>query len=217
MSRLVALIVVVAVHLGLIAAFAVARKPHRDSPEEEQSTTIVFLASMPTAEPVLPPALVSRESLESSAGRVIGSDVPKHAAPVSIQPLLDTSAEALLLSEVEPIRAETSIDWAKEAQLAASRQVASLDEAHQRASRFTIKSTPQKALPKPEFHWSLAHTKRIEPLPQGGTLLRINERCALVLSGGLLPICSIGKIEARGDLFEHMRDAPDSGDGNQPQ
>ena len=217
MSRLVALIVVVAVHLGLVAVFTVARKPHRDIPEEELSTTIVFLSSMPTAEPALPPALVPEASSKPKSSHARESDVPRGAASIRNQSLLDSPAETPQLSEGEQPPAAASIDWSREAELAASRQVASLDEAHQRASRFTMKSTPQKTSPTPEFHWSLAHTKRIEPLPQGGTLLRINERCALVISGGLLPFCSLGKIEARGDLFEHMRDAPEPGDANQSQ
>ncbi len=61
----------------------------------------------------------------------------------------------------------------------------------------------------PEFGWDLAHTKRIEPIEGGGTLVRLNDRCFLALGLFIpLPICGIGKIPVRGDLFDHMRDQP---------
>ena len=50
--------------------------------------------------------------------------------------------------------------------------------------------------------------ERIEPLKTGGTLIRLNDRCVLVFAVMVLPICQIGKIPARGDLFEHMDDPP---------
>jgi hypothetical protein len=61
--------------------------------------------------------------------------------------------------------------------------------------------------PKP-FGWSHSRVQRIEPI-EGGTIIWINDRCAIVLSGLLMPVCKIGKIEARGDLFENMQDDAD--------
>jgi hypothetical protein len=124
------------------------------------------------------------------------------------------------LSEVEVTPAPAPVDWYKEAELAASRQAASLENSRQRAAGFTAleanrepRNTPSS---KPEFRWSHAQTHRIEPLPEGGTLVWINDRCFLVLNGGVLPLCSLGKIDVHGDLFEHMRDAPEPDDWKQP-
>ena len=60
----------------------------------------------------------------------------------------------------------------------------------------------------PTFHWNKARTQRIEPLATAGTLLHLNDRCALVLFF-VIPMagCALGEIPARGDLFDHMHDA----------
>jgi len=210
MPRVVALIVVVAVHIGLIVIFAVSRKPHRERPEEERSIMVVFLSRMPAGE------LVSRSNPDTEANRKSGDDVSKPAASSAA---LDSTAITPQLSEVGEIPAPASIDWSKEAELAASRQIDSLENARRRARGFTrleANREPWTApASKPEFGWSHAQTHPIEPLPEGGTLMWINERCALVLNAALLPVCKLGKIEARGDLFKHMNDAPEPGDWKQ--
>jgi hypothetical protein len=120
-------------------------------------------------------------------------------------------------SDAAPVLVErappATIDWSKQATLAAERQVAAAMEAERRESAFEPRSR-SSALeldtapePAPEFGWSHARTHRIERTPDGGTLLWLNDRCAIVLSA-LMPICSLGKPKANGALFEHMRDAP---------
>ena len=62
---------------------------------------------------------------------------------------------------------------------------------------------------RPEFGWDHAHTHRVEALEGGGSILWINDRCFIVMAGVIpFPMCGIGKIPPRGDLFDHMRDAP---------
>jgi hypothetical protein len=62
---------------------------------------------------------------------------------------------------------------------------------------------------RPEFGWDHAHTHRIEALEGGGSILWINDRCFIVMAGVIpFPMCGIGKIPPRGDLFDHMRDGP---------
>jgi hypothetical protein len=50
---------------------------------------------------------------------------------------------------------------------------------------------------------------------QGGLgcrgVLHINERCAIVWMIFPFPACKIGKMPARGTLFEHMKEAPEPG------
>jgi len=63
-----------------------------------------------------------------------------------------------------------------------------------------------------EFPWYHATTHRVESLEGGGTLINLNDNCVLVVIGLIpFPTCKLGKIPARGDLFEHMHDAPGLG------
>jgi hypothetical protein len=208
MSRFLVLIVVVAVHLGLVAVFAVSGGRPRERLEEEPSITVVFLPEISTAQPV------SRSNPASGAARGSAPGASKRVAPARTLAPPDSSAIAPRLNEVEELPAPASIDWSKEATLSASRQIESMEDARRRAGAFTPweanRAPPRKS--KPEFGWSHARTHRIEALPEGGTLLWINDRCALAISGGLFPVCKLGKIEPRGDLFEFLHDPPEPGD-----
>jgi hypothetical protein len=211
----VALIVVVALHLGLIWVFTVSRKALREVAGEAPSMTVVFLPQTPAAgEPTAQPSPGAGPSLRPK-------NKPPTRAALSTSPApLDSTAIAPQLSELEETPAPASIDWYKEAELSASRQAESLENTRKRAAGFTAleanRETRKAPASKSEFGWSHAQTHRIEPLPEGGTLVWINDRCFIVLNGGVLPLCSLGKIEVRGDLFEHMRDAPESDDWKQP-
>lgn len=101
------------------------------------------------------------------------------------------------------------IDWAREAELSASRQLQKDEEDRRLGATFSHDFSAQRPVrPPPQFRWSHAHTNRLEPLETGGTLIWLNDRCALVFAGAVFPVCAIGKIPARGDLFEHMNDPP---------
>jgi hypothetical protein len=39
--------------------------------------------------------------------------------------------------------------------------------------------------------------------------IRLNDRCAIVLSGMVMPVCKLGKIKVRGDLLENMNEPPE--------
>jgi hypothetical protein len=59
----------------------------------------------------------------------------------------------------------------------------------------------------PEFGWDHARTHRVEAMEGGGSILWINDRCFIVMYGMIpFPMCGIGKIPVRGDLFDHLRD-----------
>ena len=66
--------------------------------------------------------------------------------------------------------------------------------------------------PPPEFGWSRAAIQPIEALPDGGILIRLNERCVIVINPFPLPFCGIGEIPVNSGLFEHMNDPPVAGD-----
>jgi hypothetical protein len=73
-------------------------------------------------------------------------------------------------------------------------------------------SSDAKPVPSEEFGWSHARTHRVEPLPDGGFVLNITDRCAIVFVLIPLPFCRVGTIPARGDLFRHMHDPAQPGD-----
>jgi hypothetical protein len=105
--------------------------------------------------------------------------------------------------------ASPPIDWAREAELSASRQTQKDEDARRLAAPFAHDFSAQAPVrPPPQFRWNAAHTNRIEPLESGGMLIWLNDRCAVAVVGAVLPFCSIGKIPVHGDLFEHMNDPP---------
>jgi hypothetical protein len=100
-----------------------------------------------------------------------------------------------------------SVDWQREAELAAQSAVADAEKEgkFRNLSSFTplqldwIKRNHMEPAP-PGIHWK---RPRVEITPGGLPIIWINERCALVT---LLVFCGIGRIEADGGLFNHMRD-----------
>jgi hypothetical protein len=103
------------------------------------------------------------------------------------------------------------IDWAREAEIVAGASLStkperrSLGPVYDQTSPRGLTSGPQQK----QFGWSHSRVHRIEPIEGGGTLFWINDRCALVMTVMLMPVCKFGKIEARGDLFEDMNNDSD--------
>lgn len=58
-----------------------------------------------------------------------------------------------------------------------------------------------------DFGWSHARTHRVESVPGGGLLINLSDRCILVLNPFPFPICGIGNIAAKGDLFRNLQDS----------
>jgi hypothetical protein len=103
--------------------------------------------------------------------------------------------------------AAPSIDWWAEAQRAAA--AVATDQPH--AQRDTAEpSSHYKAKP---FPWDKTRTERVTMLPQGGTRIRLSEKCALVIAP--LPIIGCGggqRTERREDLFDGMNAPAREGD-----
>ena len=107
------------------------------------------------------------------------------------------------------------IDWNAEAALTAKQQAQAAAAPGPRAldqpaagSDFDGGLGPD-VYAKPEFGWYHPRTHRIEAMEGGGSILWLNDRCFIVMAGLIpFPMCGIGKIPPRGDLFDHMLDAP---------
>lgn len=175
------------IHVGL---FELLVSPRHTLPEmTELRTVLVFLPDTEKIQRLPPPVapLAPERLLETSP--------PQSAAPRLIAP-----------PEREETPAPPIVDWQREAQEAARKHA--LEAAAQREQKDD--SAPSK--PKPEFGWDHSRTHRVEPLEGGGVLVWINDRCFIVITVLAMPACKIGKKPARGDLFEHMDDAPTLGD-----
>ncbi len=111
--------------------------------------------------------------------------------------------------------AEAALAAKHQAQMAAAAQPRALDK-HAGGTDFDGGLGPEPAT-APEFGWDHAHTHRVEAMEGGGSILWINDRCFIVMYGVIpFPMCGIGKIPIRGDLFDHLHDpkAQEPGGGN---
>jgi hypothetical protein len=144
-----------------------------------------------------------------------GSPPPPNLPPKKPAPAHDTQL-VVVPPPAEPPPAEQKpaiVDWNAEAALTAKQRAQSamapppraLDK-HGSGADFDGGLGPDESI-TPEFGWDHARTHRVEPLEGGGSLLWINDRCFIVMAGLIpFPMCGIGKIPVRGDLFDHMRD-----------
>jgi hypothetical protein len=132
-------------------------------------------------------------------------------APVTPQRLPELSPAAstppLLVAPPRPdgTAMPPVIDWQREAEEASHKQALAAE-----AQREQKGGAPAKA--KPEFGWDRSRVHGVEPIESGGFVVRLNDRCVVVITLLAMPACKIGIKPARGDLFEHMDDASTPGD-----
>jgi len=193
-NRLSTLVLVVAVHCGVLLALAALTRAR-------------LIEEAPEAAPIEVVLIDARSTARAGTGPLPGAPPAASSGFPAQRPQANApSPSAPALSG--------AIDWDNEARGAAARQA---DQDSGRNRRDMAGLSPQArafqpSVPRPEFHWDHASTHRVEPLPGGGTLINLNDSCVVVVFV-IMPIaaCRLGKIPARGDLFEHMRDAPEFG------
>jgi hypothetical protein len=192
----VAVSLVLAVHALLLLMFHQPPRERRASAPAEPFPALIFLPlpeeqpEPATAEPV---ASTPRPAV--SVPRT-GERPDRPPAPLIPEPITESPPQSA--------RNWSSIDWA--------------DEAHQAARTVIEKRKKYRALgpraasklprglaskKKPQFGWDQSSINRVDT-SQGIPVLSISERCHLLLF--VLPTCVLGKMEPRGDLFEHMND-----------
>lgn len=104
--------------------------------------------------------------------------------------------------DVEAEWPSRAVDWKAEAARAVAEIAA--DEPDTRRSLGPREPRNQSDRPPKPFGWDLSQTERVQALPEGGTVIRLNDYCSLVIVPVPLVGCALGKIEARGDLFDGM-------------
>lgn len=197
------LALVVAVHAALL--LIASRWQARLDLRTEES--LVFLSlpahvqSAPEATP--PPNLPRAKPAPPHDTQLIAVPIPAERPPAEQKPaIVDWHSEALLTAK-------------QHAQAAAAPQPRALDK--RSAGMYVEGGLGWDQGTAPQFGWDHAQTHRVEALEGGGTLLWINDRCFIVMAGMIpFPMCGIGKIPVRGDLFDHMRDpkAPEPNTNN---
>ena len=96
-----------------------------------------------------------------------------------------------------------TIDW----QQALQREVRARDSAPSPGKlEFGFPRRPAPTPAAPRFGWDYAATHRVQQLPEGGLLINLNDRCAVVLYVLPIPVCKIGHIPVDGGLFDHLHD-----------
>jgi len=193
--QVLALTGVVTLHAGvLLVLFA------------ETRTRFVATAAEP------PPLLVMLLSpLEPQRAARLESQQP---APVTHRRTPDQPVRPEEPASSLSVAPRASVDWLAEAADAAARQ-AEISAQRKRQMRALEPDTrmfaPAPAM-RPGVAWDYAATHRVEPVGGLTTVIHLNDNCAIVMFivipfiGG----CALGKIPARGDLFEHMHDKNDA-------
>jgi hypothetical protein len=153
------------------------------------------------------------------------AQVPAPAASVAASPRKKPVAPrdtqlVIIPTPAPPPAADTPtapIDWNAQAELAIKQHAElamatpprALDK-HGAGADFNGGLGPDRKQ-KSEFGWDRTHTQRIESIEGGGILLHLSDHCVLLVFPLPFVGCGIGKIPARGDLFDHMHDEPQAG------
>jgi hypothetical protein len=186
----VVLLLVGSTHLAVLLALVTLSRLHRDSSATMPETLILL---WPPTERAPPPAAATPRSGRRPPRVLHGCDFVPRAAPPA------APGASVGPTDWEAVRAQAAEDA-----VAANERAA---QPHPEASRPAASAAFTNAPRAPAFHWDPVQTQRIEPLEGGGTLIRLNAQCALVIVGLIpLPTCTTEKPSARADLFEHMHD-----------
>ena len=189
--RAIVLALVLAVHALAVLALLV---PHRHEVMTADAVVTTILFFVPPAEP------------EANARNHPSPRLPR-TRRVEPSPVADQTPHTIPDEPPPP----SPIDWRTEGAKAATNILQENDQAARRRAALEPHGGIQlgeSTRPPPGIAWDIAHTRRIEPLAEGGTLIRLNDRCVIVFPF-MLPFCKVGKIEPRGDLFKHMNELPD--------
>jgi hypothetical protein len=171
----------VLIHAGLFQLLVSQRHAVPQLPERRAA--LAFLPDAEKPRPEQPPVVP-----------VTPERVPELSLPESVPPLLIAPPQR------DGTGTPPVIDWQREAE-----EVTRKHALEAEAQRDQKGSGPPKA--QPQFGWDRSRVHPVEPIGSGGFVVRISDRCAIVITLLAMPVCKIGTKPARGDLFEHMDDA----------
>jgi hypothetical protein len=183
-AKAIALLAVSAIHVAAVVIMLASSPP---LPRFVELADAVILIRLP--EPAARPETTAREKEAGPPRHVKRERLLPKAPGVGAAPAQSTAPVGL-----------PWVDWQQE------REGAAKKKADATPWQSVVSKTKQK--PPHEFGWSQARTHRIERDEETGVTTRINlnDRCALIAALLFLPVCQFGKIPARGDLFDGMKD-----------
>jgi hypothetical protein len=191
-NRLVAGVIVCGLHAALFMALRLAITRAHSSGVSPQRALVFIWTPAPSASPPAP------RTRNLWRGRT-----PSRAS----EPALTAPADTVSVPHaVDPASAVLRMDWSAEATRSAAALVASEAAAHQHAMGSPVTRTSPSRRAK-EFQWDRTVTERVEPMPGGGTLIRLNDNCGLVFAPLPMAGCWLGKREANGHLFDEIGSA----------
>jgi hypothetical protein len=200
--RKVVLVVVLAIHVGFFFLFAILRSPSQRSSEREALSIAFFLPLKETNTPS-----------EPTQTRATKPKYPKRVPRLAKSP--GTTAAPQPPAPSQAIT-QPAPDWRRELQIAANNQLARSQAGRDEPSvlaphDFSGVKPGSTDDSRREFGWDTSAIHRFEGFPGLG-VLQINERCAIAwMVIYIFPACKIGKMPARGNLFDQMKEAPEPG------
>ncbi len=198
-SRGLAIVLVGVLHVLIIERFILVSQTQQPPIEDDADVPTLFFFDT-TEQPRLG-MTVNRGKPSPGPHRESGNRATDSALPITAMPAAPEST------------APVTVDWAKEAERTAADRIEDDEQVRSRAPTLLPNlglnvGMEAAAPPTVKFGWDYAHTHRFEALSDGGSILSLNDRCAIVIKFPLiLGGCKIGKIESRGDLFTHMDEA----------
>jgi hypothetical protein len=173
---------------------------------------ILHEAIAPTPLRSLTPLQVTIFQAARRSRPVMGRQRPQPGPPHRLTPKREAAsppaAQPITLPPAGRPGPGASIDW----QQALRREVRARELSPSPGKlEFGLPRRPAAGPTVPRFGWDYARTHRVEPLPEGGLLINLSDRCAVVLYVLPIPVCRIGRIPPDGGLFDHMRDRRSDG------
>ncbi len=220
---------VLAAHFALILVLSHSRSTREPETAADTAVAVYLVAAVPV--PVHQSAqLLGRTKASAHATSTHAAGREAAARAVKTRGSRHENRRAAVLARRQPPRTQTArtqtaradeqperlagpTDWNSQVEQAAKQEVAREESARQRASALSRPSGVSAAIsaallpppPKvPEFGWAPPRVKVVNGV---GIFVRLNDHCAVLISGMVMPICTFGKIPVHGDLFAHMNDA----------
>jgi hypothetical protein len=212
--RVATILVVLIIHVALFILFATLRTP-LPRPDEQEAPSMAFF---------LPPDEVDTTAKGAPqsppAAQVAHPTSPQRAAAAAAK----SPGEIVRPQPPQPSNSITvppAPDWRHEMQIAANNEIEAEERKRHKPSPlaphdFSRVKPGSTDYSKSQFGWSHAATHRVEEIPTGGLLININDRCFIAWVIFPFPLCKVGKMPARGDLFQHMKDPPALGEPELP-
>jgi hypothetical protein len=204
--RVATVCVVLIIHVVFFILFAALRSPLPRASQEEEPSMAFFLPpdEVDTAAEVAPQSPTTPQAARRP--------IPKRAAAATARSP-DAIARPEPQSPPNAITMPAAPDWRHEMQIAANNAIEAEERKRHQPSPlaphdFSGVKPGSTDDTKPRFGWNHAATHRVEELPNGGVLININDRCVIAWVIFPFPLCKVGKMPSRGDLFKHMKDPP---------